>query len=129
MKLELIKKAYGLANLLIMAFVFQDIYLMIGSYVLTGIISTFVNAWPNKRVIGYSYLEQVRDICPAFLLSAAAGALAWSVGLVGLPDVATILLEALVMAAAYLGLAKLFRVEELSYLLTTAKEMLAPRKG
>lgn len=129
LKLELIKKAYGLANLLIMAFVFQDIYLMIGSYVLTGIISTFVNAWPNKRVIGYSYLEQVRDICPAFLLSAAAGALAWSVGLVGLPDVATILLEALVMAAAYLGLAKLFRVEELSYLLTTAKEMLAPRKG
>lgn len=129
LKLELIKKAYGLANLLIMAFVFQDIYLMIGSYVLTGIISTFVNAWPNKRVIGYSYLEQVRDICPAFLLSAAAGALAWSVGLVGLPDVATILLEALVMAAAYLGLAKLFRVEELSYLLTTAKEMLASRKG
>lgn len=129
LKLELIKKAYGLANLLIMAFVFQNIHLMVGSYVLTGVISTFVNAWPNKRVIGYSYLEQVRDICPAFLLSAAAGALAWSVGLVGLPDVATILLEALVMAAAYLGLAKLFRVEELSYLLTTAKEMLASRKG
>ena len=68
LKLELIKKAYGLANLLIMAFVFQSVYLMVGSYILTGVVSTFVNACPNKRVIGYSYLEQVRDICPAFLL-------------------------------------------------------------
>lgn len=129
LKLELIKKAYGLANLLVTAFVFRDVYLMVGSYILTGIVSTFVNAWPNKRVIGYSYLEQVRDICPAFLLSAAAGALAWAVGLAGLPDVATILLQALVMAVVYLGLARLFRVEELGYLVKTAKEMLASRKG
>lgn len=129
LKLELIKKAYGLANLLIMAFVFQSVYLMVGSYILTGVVSTFVNACPNKRVIGYSYLEQVRDICPAFLLSAVAGALAWAVGLAALPDFATILLQVLVMTAAYLGLAKLFRVEELDYLFKTAKEMLASRRG
>lgn len=129
LKLELIKKAYGLVNLLVMAFVFKDVYLMVGSYILTGVVSTFVNAWPNKRVIGYSYLEQVRDICPAFLLSAAAGALAWAVGLAGLPDIAAIPLQALVMAAAYLALARLFRVEELGYLIKTAKEMLASRRG
>lgn len=129
LELELVKKSYGICFILFGAFVLRDAYLMVATYMLSAVISTFVNAWPNKRVIGYSYLEQVRDICPAFLLSAAAGALAWSVGLVGLPDVATILLEALVMAAAYLGLAKLFQVEELSYLLTTAKEMLASRKG
>lgn len=129
LKLELIKKAYGLANLLVMAFVFQDVYLMVGSYILTGVVSTFVNAWPNKRVIGYSYLEQARDICPAFLLAVVAGVLAWCVGFVGLPDVATILLQTLVMASAYLGLAGAFRVEELGYLIKTAKEMLASRKG
>lgn len=129
LKLELIKKAYGLANLLIMAFVFKDVYLMVGSYILTGVVSTFVNAWPNKRVIGYSYLEQVRDICPAFLLSAVAGVLAWAVGLAGFPDFATILLQVLVMVAAYLGLARLFRVEELGYLVKTAKEMLASHRG
>ena len=58
-----------------------------------------------------------------------AGALAWAVGLAALPDFATILLQVLVMAAAYLGLAKLFRVEELDYLFKTAKEMLASRRG
>ncbi len=129
LKLELIKKAYGLANILIMAFVFQDVYLMVASYVLTGVISTFVNAWPNKKVIGYSYLEQIRDICPAFLLAAVSGAAAYCVVLLGLPDIATIALQILVMAVLYLGLAKLFRVEELDYLLATAKEMLGKRKS
>lgn len=129
LKLELIKKAYGLANILIMAFVFQDVYLMVASYVLTGVVSTFVNAWPNKKVIGYSYLEQIRDICPAFLLAAVSGAAAYCVVFLGLPDIATIALQILVMAVLYLGLAKLFRVEELDYLLATAKEMLGKRKS
>lgn len=128
LKLEIIKKCIGGAALIFGAFVIRDVYVLVAMAMLTGVIATVVNAWPNKRVIGYSYFEQVRDICPAFLLSVAAGALAWAVGFVGLPDVATILLQALVMAAAYLGLAKLFRVEELSYLLSTAKEMLASRK-
>lgn len=127
LKLELIKKAYGLLNLLIMAFVFQDVYLMVGSYIITGIVSTFVNAWPNKKVIGYSYLEQIRDICPAFLLSIVAGAAALSITLLALPDIATILIQAGVMAVVYIGLAKVFKVEALSYLLATAKELLSGR--
>ena len=129
LKLELVKKAYGIACLLVAAFVFRDIYVMVGTYMVTGIVSTFVNAWPNRKVIGYSYLEQVRDICPAFLLAAASAAAAWPVCLAGFPDAATILLQALVMACAYLGLAKLLKVEALSYLLATARQMIAGRRN
>ena len=128
LKLELVKKTYGLVNLLIMAFVFRNVYLMVGSYILTDVISAFVNAWPNKRIIGYSYLEQARDVCPAFLLSAVAGLLACFVGSTGLSDVAIVLLRTLVMLFAYLGLAKLFQVEEFGYLIKTAKEVLASRR-
>ena len=129
LKLELIKKAYGICFILFAAFVLKDVYLMVVMYMLTGIISTFVNAWPNKKVIGYSYGEQLRDICPAFLLSVASGALAWCVTLAGLPSFPTIALQCVVMASAYLGLAKLFRVEEFGYLLATAKELLSRRGG
>lgn len=129
LKLECIKEAYGLVNLLIMAFVFKDVYLMVGSYILTGIVSTFVNAWPNKRIIGYSYFEQIRDICPAFLLSALSGSLAWCVSLAGLPDILTLLAQIPVMIVSYLGFAKLFHVEELDYLVATAKELLVSRKN
>lgn len=129
LKLELVKKAYGVVFLLVAAFVFKDVYVMVGTYMLTGVVSTFVNAWPNRRVIGYSYAEQVRDICPAFLLAAAGAALAWPVGLLGLPGIVTILLQAAVMAVAYLGLARLFKVEALSYLVATAGGLLGSRRA
>lgn len=127
LKLELIKKAYGICCILFAAFVLRDVYLMVAMYMLTGVVSTFVNAWPNKKVIGYSYGEQLRDICPAFLLSAASGVLAWCVSLMGLSSASTIALQLVVMAVSYLGLAKLFRVEELGYLLSTARGLLSRR--
>lgn len=129
LKLELIKKVYGIAFILIGAFAFQNVYVLVGSYMLSGVISTFVNAWPNRKVIGYSYPEQVRDICPAFLLAAVSAALAVPVGMLGLPDIVTVFLQAAVMAAAYLGLSKLLKVEALDYLLATAREVVVLKRG
>ena len=127
--LFLVKKAYGLAVMLFAAFVLRDVYLLVGSYMLTGVVSTFVNAWPNRKVVGYSYAEQVRDVCPAFLLAAASAAVAFPVSLLALPDLATAALQAAAMAAAYLILSRLFKVEALSYLLGTAKELASSRKA
>lgn len=129
LKLELIKKAYGVVFILVGAFVFRDVYVLVGSYMLSGVISTFVNAWPNRKVIGYSYLEQVGDICPAFALAAVSAAVAFPVGTLAFPDVATIILQAAVMAACYLGLSKLFKVEAFDYLISAAKEVVVLRRG
>lgn len=129
LKMELVKKAYGICFVLFGAFVLKDVYLLVGSYMITGIISTFVNAYPNKRVIGYSYGEQLRDIGPAFMLSAIAGAIAYLLVGLGLPDLATILLQAIVMCGVYLLLAKLLHVEELGYLVKTVREILFKRKA
>lgn len=128
LKLELIKKVYGVVFVLVGAFVFQDVYVLVGSYILSGVISTFVNAWPNRKVIGYSYIEQVKDICPAFLLATVSAAVAFPIGMLALPDVAVVLLQADVMAACYLGLSKLFKVEAFDYLLATAKEVVVLRR-
>ena len=128
LKLELIKKAYGLVFLLFTAFVLKDVYLMVGSYLITGVISTFVNAHPNKRVIGYSYLEQLRDIAPGAVLSLTAAAAAWPLCLLELPDMVLILLQTLAMVTVYLGLSKMLHVEAFEYLISTAKKMMASRK-
>ena len=128
LKLELVKKAYGICFILFAAFVLKDVYLMVAMYMVTGIISTFVNAYPNKRVIGYSYGEQLRDIAPAFALSALTGGLALLCGSLVPNDALRILAEAAVMATAYLGSAKLLHLESLEYLLATLKEMLGSRR-
>lgn len=121
LKLELIKKGYGIAFILLTAFILQDIHAMVASYLLTGIIGTFVNAFPNKKVIGYSYVEQIKDISPAFFLTLAAAACAWPLSLLNIPPVAMLTSQSLVMIAAYLALSKLFHVEAFEYLATTVK--------
>lgn len=128
LKLELVKKAYGIAALLFCAFVLNDVRALVMSYLVTGVVSTFVNAWPNKRVIGYSYTEQVRDIAPAFMLSAAAAAAALAVGSLGLGAWATVFAQAAAFALVYLGLAAALRLEAFTYLLRTARGFLSSRR-
>ena len=123
LRLEVIKKLVGIAVLSFTTFVLRDLHAIVGGYIVTALLCTFINASPNKRVIGYAYLEQVRDICPAFLLALAAAAVAWPVSLLPLGDLPTIVLQGLVMLAVYLGLSALFRVEEFFYLLGTLREL------
>ena len=127
LKLEVVKKAIGVSALLFGVFVVGDLHFIVGTYIFTGVISTLINAWPNRRVIGYPYAEQLRDMAPAFLLAAAAAAVAWPVSLLGLPALGQLALQALAFIAAYLALSRLFRVEELSYLISALKGLVASR--
>lgn len=129
LKLEVVKNVVGFVILCAAAFAFDTIQAIVLGYMLTGVLCTFINAFPNKRVIGYAFSEQVRDILPAFLLSLAAAAVASPVAVIGLPDIATILLQVVVMAVAYLLIARLLRVEELTYILNTLKEMRSGKVG
>ena len=123
LKLEIIKKCYGLSLILFGAFVLNDVYWMVGLSMLSSVISTFVNAFPNKRVIGYSYLEQLLDIGPGVILSLVSAAIAWPISMAGLPDLITIVFQTTIMLAAYVGLSKLFHVEAFDYLITTVQEI------
>lgn len=118
LKLEIVKKTYGLVALLACAFVFKNVHLLVLSYMLTGLISTFVNASPNKKVIGYSYMEQVKDIIPAFAMSICAGACAYLVAGLMQSGLLVVLLQILVFAAIYLGLSWIFKIETFGYLKT-----------
>lgn len=124
LKLEVIKKVYGVAIICFCAFVLQDVHLMVAGYMVSGVISTFVNAWPNNRVIDYSYGEQVRDICPAFVIAAAAAAPALLAAQLPIGGLAVILLQSVVFVGVYLGLSVFFRVEALTYLFSTLKGLL-----
>lgn len=128
LRLELVKKAIGVAWILIAAFVVGDVYILVLGYLATGVFSTFINALPNRRVIGYPYGDQLRDIAPAVLLTAAASAVAAlavpATGLAGLP---LVLAQAAAFALVYLALAAAFRVEALMYLVGTVRGFISSR--
>lgn len=122
LKLEVTKVIVGLSIMLFTAFGLRNLYAIVVGYMVNGIICTFINAAPNKKVINYSYAEQMRDILPAFLLSAVGAVVAMPLGLAGLPSVALIVCQVLVLGVVYLLIAYVLHVEELEYLLNTLKE-------
>lgn len=125
LKLELIKKSYGVCIILFASIVLQNVYAIVIGFMLSSVISTFVNAYPNKRVIGYGYGEQVKDLAPIFGVVLISMTITWSVNLTGLSNWSLLLTQTLVMLVSYIGLAKLFRLEAFGYLIATAKEFIS----
>ena len=76
LKLEIIKKAVGLVILGIS--IPFGIYAMAWGGLLSGIISTFINAYPNLKLLDYSYKEQWKDIMPSLFISLIMGVVVYS---------------------------------------------------
>ncbi len=127
--LQIIKKAFGFTAILITALVIRNIYAIVVGYMITQVFSCFVNAFPNRHVISYTYQEQLRDLAPGIVLSLVSGALVVPIAFLGLPAILQILIQLVLMVAIYLFLSKLFKVEEFSYLVEMAKGYLHSRKG
>lgn len=115
LKLEIIKKAYGLVILLI-AVQFGPMA-MASSAVIGDLIGTFVNAAPNKKLLNYSYLEQWKDIMPAMTLSIVMMVVVRLVGLLKLAPLPLLILEVAVGAAVYILGSSVFKLESFRYLL------------
>ncbi len=109
LKLEIIKKSYGMI-LIVLALVLFDSPLAIAlSGCCTTIISCFVNAHPNKKLIGYSYAEQMVDILPSFLMSVLMCGAVLAVQLLKLNVLLTLILQVLVGLLVYIALSAVFK--------------------
>ena len=123
--MEIIKKIYGLVALLVAVFCFDSPLAIAATGIVTTFISCFVNAYPNKKLLGYSYVEQMRDILPSFLLSMAMFGAVYSVGYLGLNDFVTLILQVILGIAMYILGSMVFRVagyERLHHLLKNMKQ-------
>ena len=68
LKLEVIKKSIGIMGLVIGAMYSPVILVSIKAGI--EFLCTFINAWPNKKLLGYSISSQWMDIMPSMALSA-----------------------------------------------------------
>ena len=119
LKLEIIKKTVTVINLLIT--IPMGIYAMAVGQVICGFISTFINSYPNKKLMGYSYLEQWKDIFPSFALAILMGTLVFPLQYLPLATWICLIIQIVVGATIYILLSKLFKLESFSYLLSTIK--------
>lgn len=115
LKLEIIKKLISTA--LLVAAVNFGVYAIALSQLLSCLIAMAVNAWPNRKLLGYSLFSQLRDILPAAALALVMGGAVWCVGLLGMGDLLTLMLQILLGVLVYAALSALLKVDSFMYLL------------
>lgn len=129
LKLELVKKALSLAALALgMCF---SVYGMVMLKAMQDFLCTFVNAAPNRKLLGYSIFHQWMDVMPSALLSAVmcAGVMAAGLLLGGLTPWLRLLVQIGCGMILYVLLAWALRMESFCYLAGVVRERLYQGSG
>lgn len=119
LKLEIIKKIFGISILVASILYFRSPIGIAYGVAVNTIIASFINASPNKKLLHYSYLEQISDIAPSAILACAMALVIITVNQLQLNIYLTLVLQILTGALFYFGLAKLLHFESLEYLIKT----------
>ncbi|WP_338192420.1 lipopolysaccharide biosynthesis protein [Aerococcus viridans] len=127
LRLEIIKKIMGLIILGI-SLPFGVYAIALGG-VFSGLIGTFINAYPNKELLNYSYKEQWLDIMPSLLISLIMGGIVYLFNFLSFPAWQVLILQIVSGGIIYILLANIFKIESLTYLVETMKQLIKSRKG
>jgi O-antigen/teichoic acid export membrane protein len=120
--LEIIKKAVGITALLIT--MRMGVIYMALSRIFTGVLAQIINAYPNSKLLKYPYLQQLKDMLPAILLSTVMGFAVYSLSFLGLGDVVTLILQVLLGLVIYAVGSIVFRLDSFNYILSIIKNIL-----
>ena len=113
LKLEIAKKVVGVTLLVITAPI--SIMAMAYSLLVSSVLSQIINTWPNKKLLDYSYIEQLKDILPGILLAVTMALIVHCVEFLSLNDWLTLLTQVSLGVAIFVGGSKLFKLESYEY--------------
>lgn len=117
LKLEIIKKTIGISVLCIAVFCFDSPIVIALTNVFTTFTSCFINAYPNKQLINYSYVEQMKDILPNILLSCIMGFLVYLIKFLNLNALITLLIQVILGILIYILLSIISKNDSFRYIL------------
>lgn len=127
LRLEVIKKVMGM--ILLLSTMWFGVDVMAYSLLLSSFLSQLINSWPNKKLLGYSYWEQLKDFLPSILLSVLMGAVVYCIGFIKMPTVLTLTVQVFVGVVIYAGLSALLKLEEFGYILGVVKSFFRGKKS
>lgn len=126
LRLEVIKKTIGL--LILWISIFFGVHAIALGQIFSSIISSFINAYPNKRLLNYSYKEQIFDIMPSLLISLAMGGIVYLFNFLTIQAWQILFLQIFLGTIIYFLLAKKFKLESFIYLSGMLRELKGTRK-
>ena len=125
LRLEIVKKIVGL--IILLSTMWFGVMAMAYSLLLSSVLSQIINSWPNRKLLRYGYLEQVRDFAPGILLAVVMGICVYFVGDFPLPMIITLLIQIVLGAIIYIAASAILKLEEFEYLLGMVKSFIRKR--
>ena len=122
LKLEIIKKIVGMS--LLLSTMWFGVMAMAYSLLVSCVLSQIINSWPNKRLLGYGYLEQLRDLIPGVILAVVMGICVYFIGYINLPNIIVLIIQVIVGATIYIVMSIVFKLESFLYLWNMVKTYL-----
>ena len=119
LKLEIIKKVIGMA--LLLSTMWFGVMAMAYSLLVSSVLSQIINSWPNRKLLNYGYLEQLKDILPGIILAVVMGICVYPVQWIGLSDIITLCIQVPLGAIIYIIGSKIFKLESFEYILDMIK--------
>ena len=113
LKLNILKKIIGIIVLL--STMWFGVMVMVYSLLLTSFLEQIINAAPNKKLLNYGYIEQITDISPQIFISLIMSLLVFSVTLLPLNNIITLLIQIPLGVIIYILLSKTFKVDSYEY--------------
>lgn len=126
LKLEICKKVVGLV--LLFSTIFISVEAMAYSLLISTISGMIINSWPNKKLLNYSFLEQMKDILPSIFLAVGMGVVVYLIGRLPVPTLPLLIIQVICGGVIYIMGSALLKLEPFEYLVGIIKPMVQKRR-
>ena len=116
LKMEIIKKTSYAVVILLAVILAKTPLLLASTGIITSIIATIVNTYPNKQLIGYGFLQLFSDLVPNLIPAILMAVIVFFINRLNLNMYILIILQLIVGCVSYALLCFAFRNENVLYL-------------
>lgn len=114
LKLEILKKIVGL--IILFSTMWFGVKVMAYSLLFVSVICQLINSWPNKKLLNYGYLEQLKDILPSILMAAGMGVIIYFGIFIPVSKILQLIIQIVLGIVIFVCGSKLFRLESSIYI-------------
>ncbi len=121
LKIEIIKKLIGI-SLLIVAVQFGVKTVAI-SMLVGAVVNAVIDAIPNKKILSYNFLQQIKDIAPSLLISLIMFACVYPISFFEINNWLMLIVQVTVGIAVYLAISVILKIDSFNYIKNLVKNM------
>lgn len=121
LKMEIIKKTFGVLIVLIATFIFRSPIAVAWSFFVGTLFNAVVNARPNSKLLNYKLSDQLKDMLVSFGNALIMGVIVYCIGLLFTNTIVKFFVQVIVGAISYLLLAMISKNESFMYCMNFLK--------